>query len=214
MRTNPPIRRAAGMSLTAVTALALAAGCGGDGGMDGGAGHNMGQATTAPASSAATTGGHNQADITFAQSMIPHHQQAVQMAEMAQTRAGNPEVKALAAKIEQAQAPEIEQLTGWLSTWGAPAPSAPAGGGHDMPGMNNQMPGMMTDKDMAAMKAATGAGFDKMFLQMMIRHHEGAIEMAKTEQQQGKDAAAKALAAKIEADQTAEITQMQALLSK
>ncbi|HEX8628694.1 MAG TPA: DUF305 domain-containing protein, partial [Catenuloplanes sp.] len=122
--------------------------------------------------------------------------------------------KALAAKIKQAQAPEIEQLTGWLTSWGAPMPSAPADGGHGMPGMNTQMPGMMTDKDMAGMKAATGAGFDKMFLQMMIQHHQGAVEMAKTEQQQGKDAAAKALAAKIEADQTAEIQQMQALLSK
>lgn len=212
MRTNHTIRRAAGVTLTAVTALALAAGCGGT---DGGAGHNMGQATTAPPSSAAAaTDRHNQADITFAHSMIPHHQQAVQMAEMAETRAGNPEVKALAAKIKQAQAPEIEQLTGWLSTWGAPMPSAPAGGGHGMPGMNTEMPGMMTDKDMAGMQAATGAGFDRMFLQMMIRHHEGAVEMAETEQQQGKDAAAKALAAKIEADQTAEITQMQALLGK
>lgn len=194
-----------------MTALALAAGCGGDSG----AGHNMGRATTAPASSAAPgADSHNQADVTFAQSMLPHHQQAVQMAQVAETRASNPEVKALAAKIEQAQEPEIEQLTGWLTNWGAPMPSASAGGGHDMPGMNTQMPGMMTDKDMAGMKAATGAGFDKLFLQMMIRHHQGAIEMAKTEQQQGKDTAAKTLAANIEADQTAEITQMQALLSK
>lgn len=218
MRTNHTIRRAAGVTLTAVTALALAAGCGGT---DGGAGHNMGQATTAPAttaapasSAAAASDSHNQADITFAQSMIPHHQQAVEMAEMAESRASNPTVKALAATIRQAQAPEIEQLTGWLTTWGAPMPSAPPGGAHGMPGMNTQMPGMMTEKDMAAMKAATGAAFDKMFLQMMIQHHQGAVEMAKTEQQQGKDAAAKALAAKIVADQTAEITKMQALLTK
>ncbi|HEX8628552.1 MAG TPA: DUF305 domain-containing protein [Catenuloplanes sp.] len=214
MGTNQPIRRAAGATLTAVATLALAAGCGDHGGTDGGAGHDMGRATTAATSSVAATDSHNQADITFAQGMVPHHQQAVVMADLAATRASAAEVKALAAKIKQAQAPEIEQLNGWLTGWGAAMPSAPAGGGHDMPGMNPQMPGMMTDKDMADLKTATGAGFDRMFLQMMIRHHQGAVEMARTQQQQGKGSAVKALAARIEADQTAEITQMQALLAK
>jgi len=207
MRTNRSIHRLAGVAAAAVTAAVFATGCGGsDSSHDGQSGNHA--SPTAGASHPA--GHHNDADIAFVHGMIPHHQQAVEMAAMAAKKAGSAEVKALAAKIEQAQAPEIEQMTTWLTDWGVPAPSG-SSGGHEMHG---GMPGMMTDKDMKALMASSGAEFDQMFLEMMIRHHEGAVEMAKTEQQQGQNADAKALAKKIEADQLAEIKAMQTLLDK
>ncbi|MEQ7845742.1 DUF305 domain-containing protein [Nocardioides kribbensis] len=151
----------------------------------------------------------NDADVTFAQQMIPHHEQAVEMATMAQERAASPEVKELADTIEAAQGPEIETLTGWLEDWGQEVSSEDSMGGMDHSG---GMSGMMTDEDMEGLGAATGAEFDQMFLEMMIEHHTGAIEMAQTEQEDGENPDAVALAEKIEADQTAEIAQMEDLL--
>lgn len=212
MHINRSVSRTAGAVVAALAVVvALAAGCGEDTANSGG--HASDQPTAAGSPSAAA---HNQADIAFAQGMIPHHQQAVQMAELAQSRANDPRVKDLAAKIEAAQAPEIEEMTTWLTNWGAPLPSAPAGepdahgGAHGS--TTGAMPGMMTDQDMAALEAASGDEFDRMFLEMMIRHHEGAVEMATIEQQQGQNPAAKALAEKIHADQTTEIGQMRSLL--
>ncbi len=153
-----------------------------------------------------TAAGHNDADVTFAQQMIPHHQQAIEMAELAETRAESPEVKDLAADIEAAQDPEIETMTGWLESWGEDvSPSGEHGGGHDTAGM-------MSEDDMADLEAASGAEFDQMFLTMMIEHHEGAIEMAKTEQSEGEYADAVELAEDIEMAQTEEIQTMQGLL--
>lgn len=151
----------------------------------------------------------NDADVTFAQSMIPHHEQAVEMAEIAASNALSPEVKELAENIEAAQGPEIDTMTGWLESWGQDGPSDSMGGmDHDM----GSMPGMMSDDDMMGLDAATGAGFDRMFLIMMIEHHEGAIEMARTEQADGENPDAVSLAKKIEDAQTTEIAQMQDLL--
>ncbi|EAQ5978266.1 DUF305 domain-containing protein [Salmonella enterica subsp. enterica serovar Senftenberg] len=155
----------------------------------------------------------NDADVTFAQSMIPHHQQAVVMAKMAKANAESSDVKDLAAKVEAAQGPEIDTMSGWLKAWGQKQPS-----GNGMGSMNGMdhgsdgMPGMMSDDDMMSLDSTKGTGFDRMFLTMMITHHEGAIEMAETEQTDGKNADAIALAKKIEADQTAEIAQMKDML--
>lgn len=154
-------------------------------------------------------GQFNDADVTFAQSMIAHHEQAVEMASMAQERASRPEVKQLADKIEAAQGPEIETMTGWLEDWGQDV-SSDSESGMDHSGSDRS--GMMSDADMESLGAVTGVEFDQMFLEMMIEHHTGAIEMAKTEQQDGENADAIALAEKIEADQTAEIAQMEDLL--
>ncbi len=147
----------------------------------------------------------NKADVTFAQSMIPHHEQAVAMAKMAKAHASSPEVKKLADKIEGAQGPEISTMKGWLKDWGKSKSSGSMGG---MSGM----PGMMSDSDMKGLDEATGATFDKMFLTMMVAHHTGAIEMAKTEQSKGKNADAKALAKNIEKAQTTEMAQMKKML--
>jgi uncharacterized protein (DUF305 family) len=218
MRTNLAIRRTLGVTLTVLTAVAVT-GCGGDTGHDtaapAGGGHNSTTSAPATSSSSAATGtsAHNKADVTFAQSMILHHKQAIEMADMGE-KASNTDVKTLAEKIKSVQQPEIEKMSTWLSAWGEPMPSE-AAGGHGMPGMSDsEMPGMMTDKDMASLKNAKGAAFDTMFLEMMIEHHQGAVAMANTQQQQGQNADAKALAETIKTDQSAEIKQMESLLDK
>lgn len=167
-----------------------------------------GGTTSAAAPSASQE--HNQADISFAQGMIPHHQGAVEMAELAETRAASPEVKQLAANIAQAQEPEIEQLRGFLEAWGAEESGGMTGMDHG--GMSG-MPGMMSDQQMQQLEDATGAQFDRLFLQMMTMHHEGAVQMARTELADGANPQAKALAQKIIDDQTREIEQMRQLLS-
>jgi uncharacterized protein (DUF305 family) len=194
------------LTLALVAALTLA-GCGGN---DATTGSNS---STTSSSRSPTFNG---ADVTFAQSMIPHHQQAVQMAKMATTMASSPEVKQLAEKVEAAQGPEIKTMSGWLKDWGQKVPSdSQSGMDHGMDSMDSDdMPGMMSDTDMHKLDAAGGgARFDRMFLTMMIEHHTGAIEMAKTEQSEGKSAAALALAKKIQADQTGEIAQMKQMLT-
>ncbi len=196
----------------AVTTTLVLSACGGGDDSSSGSGMDHGgmMATSAAASAAAT---FTQADVTFAESMIPHHQQAVKMAAMAEAQASNPEVKELAAKIKTAQQPEIDTMNGWLTVWGRPAPSASMGS--EMSGMDHgSMPGMMSDSDMTTLMDAKGAAFDKQFLTMMISHHEGAIEMAEQETAQGSNADAKALAEKIVTDQQAEITTMKAILGR
>ncbi|GAA2731444.1 hypothetical protein GCM10009867_05070 [Pedococcus aerophilus] len=163
-------------------------------------------------SSSSSKADFNDADVKFTQSMIPHHEQAVVMAKMAATHAQSAQVKDLAAKIEAAQRPEIDTMSGWLKAWGQEQPSR---GGMGMSGMDHGsdgMAGMMSDDDMRSLDSAKGTSFDQMFLTMMISHHEGAIEMAKTQQADGKNADAVALAKKIEADQTAELAQMKDML--
>jgi uncharacterized protein (DUF305 family) len=172
-------------------------------------------ATSAPAG-AQVSGEHNDADVRFAQTMIPHHQQAVEMADIATERATSPEVKDLATQIRSAQDPEIATMTGFLQTWGADIPATgPMGGmGHgDMTGMDQSgMPGMMNPEQMEQLRNATGTTFDTMFLQMMVVHHEGAVADAQRELAEGTNPGAKALATQIIEGQTAEITRMQQLL--
>ena len=192
----------------AATALVALSACGDDmagSGMDHGSG--MKPAASAPAGAAA----FNDADVMFAQMMVPHHRGAVEMADLAATRASDAEVKSLAAKVKTAQQPEIDTMTGWLSAWGQPVPEP----GMSMPSMaHGAMPGAMAPADMAKLEAATGAAFDKQFLTMMIAHHEGAVTMAQDETKDGSNGDAKALAQKIITDQQAEITTMKAILER
>jgi len=169
-------------------------------------------------------GPHNQADVTFAQQMTAHHQGAITMADLAPTRATSPKAKTLAAQIKAAQAPEIKEMASWLAAWapdtdmnGTPNKTAASTGG--MGGMHSgtsgapsAMPGMMSNAQMSQLTAATGPAFDKLFLHMMIVHHQGALTMAKTETAQGKSPAALALAKSITTSQTAQISQMQDML--
>ncbi|MFC4148754.1 DUF305 domain-containing protein [Micromonospora mangrovi] len=215
MFTRTIARRAALAGATTVTALALAA-CGGADDSPAGSGHGMpGMGASAGATaSAGASASFGAADVMFAQMMIPHHQQAVEMADLAAGRAADPEVKKLAGEIRAAQAPEIATMTGWLGAWGAPAPAASAGHGTSMPGMDHGMPGMMSDADLGRLKAASGADFDRQFLTMMIAHHEGAITMAKEEIAKGVDTDAKALAERIATAQRGEIDTMRKILDR
>lgn len=155
----------------------------------------------------------NDADVTFAQGMIPHHEQAVEMAELATDRAESDDVKRLAADIEAAQAPEIEQLTTWLEQWGAEAPSGAMDHGDMGHGdSGGDMSGMMTEEDMTMLEGAQGADFDRAFLEMMVVHHEGAVEMAETEVADGENPDAIEMAETIISTQEAEIAEMRELL--
>lgn len=166
----------------------------------------------ASSSSAQSSTDRNPADVTFATGMIPHHGQAIAMADMAVKQASDSQVKRLAAEIKAAQGPEITTLSGWLKAWGAPVPSASMSAGHDMGG-HGGMAGMMSAAEMQQLEAASGMAFDKLWLEMMIKHHRGAIEMAKTELASGQNQPAKALAESISTSQAKEIATMQALLS-
>ncbi|MFD6446852.1 DUF305 domain-containing protein [Promicromonospora sp. NPDC060204] len=150
--------------------------------------------------------GHGDADVMFAQMMIPHHEQAIEMADAVLARPdADPRVAELAGQVKAAQAPEIETLTGWLDTWGA----EPTGdhGGHA------GMDGMMSDEDLQALAAATGPAADRLFLEQMIVHHEGAVEMAQAQVEDGQDAGAVEMAQTIVDTQAAEIETMEELLA-
>nr|WP_314144538.1 DUF305 domain-containing protein [uncultured Rhodococcus sp.] len=204
-------------SLAAATvSVFLAAGCSSDTSdmpMDG---HSMGSQNSSSASSdqADASAEFNDADVMFARMMYPHHAQAVEMAAMVEGRTDNSDVVALASAIEAAQQPEMDRMTAWLAEWGQPAPSSDMGemGGMDhSSGMGMGM-GMMTQQDMDALSAATGAEFDRQWLTMMIEHHEGAIEMANIEIADGSNPDAQEMAREIVASQQQEIDTMQALL--
>ncbi|MBT2549660.1 DUF305 domain-containing protein [Arthrobacter sp. ISL-65] len=206
------------LSAAAVAATLALAGCStGSGTGSAGTstpGMDHGNSSSAPASSSpAAAAEHNAADVMFAQMMIPHHAQAVEMSEMMLAKKDVPaEVTALATKIKAAQGPEIETMTGWLTSWNEPT-QAPTG--HDMSTHGaGGMGGMVSDADMKKLDAAQGTEAAKLFLTQMIAHHEGAIVMAKTETTGGKNPDAVKLSKDIVTAQEAEIQEMQALLAK
>ena len=203
------IRRATAVAAAATAALALAA-CGSDG--ESPAGHDAHASASPTTSASATTaqGQHNAADVAFAGGMIPHHRQAVEMADLAPTRAESAEVKKLADEIKRAQDPEIKTLSGWLTSWGEQVPAEGAMN-HSMHGAGG---GMMMPEEMDTLKASSGKAFDTAFMEMMINHHEGAVSMAKTEKADGAFPDATTMADAIITSQTAEITRMNTLLGK
>ena len=193
-------------ALAVAGSLTLAA-CGSSNSMGNMPGMGSSSTSSSPTPNSSSMADFNDADVTFATDMIPHHRQAVEMAKLAETRAASQKVKDLAMQIMNAQDPEIQTMSSWLTAWGKPVPADM--GGMDMSG---SMPGMMSSSDMADLKKASGADFDQMFLTMMIAHHQGAIEMAKTEETGGMNTDAIALAQQIEAAQTTEITTMKGML--
>ncbi|MFD4501398.1 DUF305 domain-containing protein [Streptomyces sp. NPDC058457] len=203
--------RAALITVTATTALVLSA-CGG--GTDSGSAASAGAATSSSAGADTAGDTYDAQDVAFAQGMIPHHQQAVQMARLAADRASSAQVKDLAARIEKAQDPEIETMTGWLKSWGKDMPMA-GSSTSSMSGMGqSDMPGMMSSAHLAGLKKMSGKEFDTMFLTMMIEHHKGAVEMATTEKDKGKYGTAISMADGIITAQNAEITEMNKMLGK
>lgn len=197
------MKRLLAVSITALIPLGLAA-CGGD--------DNSTDETAAAAESttplADGPAAANDADVEFAQSMIPHHQQAVEMAEIAldPTVGASPQVVDLATRIQQAQDPEIEQMSSWLTLWGEPMEM-------DASMEMSSMEGTMSAEDMDALGKARGAEFDQLWLERMIAHHQGAISMAETVQADGSSPDVLALAGQIIDAQQAEINEMNALLA-
>jgi uncharacterized protein (DUF305 family) len=144
--------------------------------------------------------------------MIPHHQQAVEMADLALVNAESPQVKDLATRVKGAQDSEIQQMTGWLKSWRKPLAAAGDMGGMDHGSGGDASMGITTAAEMAQLQAANGREFDAMFLEMMVRHHQGAIDMATQEQLKGKFTDAKMVVGSIVTSQQAEIDEMKSLL--
>jgi len=155
--------------------------------------------------------GHNAADAEFAQMMIIHHEGAIEMAGLISEKASTEEVRALGARIAEAQGPEIELMSGWLDRWDeAQSDEVDMGGmGHE----DMEMDGMDQEAAMAELSGLTGVEVDRRFLELMIEHHRGAIEMAETLRGNGLSLDATELAGKIIDDQMAEITEMTNLLN-
>lgn len=196
-----------------------------------------GDDTDAAQSTETSTTEHNDADVAFASDMIQHHAQALSMVDLTLDRSLAPEVQALAEDIRAAQAPEIETMADWLTSWGEEVPETMrdhVNSGHDMDDMSDnmegmedmegmegmegmdggeEMPGMMSAEDMDALENASDEEFQDMWLEMMIEHHEGAVEMAETERAEGRFKDAVDLAGQVVEAQTEEIETMKGLLA-
>ncbi|WP_104168874.1 DUF305 domain-containing protein [Arthrobacter sp. SX1312] len=229
------MKRSLSLASLSIAALITLSACGSSsGGSTEGAGGEISAAAapsaTAESSTGATTqatsgaseasAGHNDADVMFAQMMIPHHQQAVEMSDMMLAKDGiSPDITDLAAKIKDAQGPEIETMTGWLEAWDEPM--EPEGGmeGHSMSTMGSDMggsesmEGMMSEDQMSELESAEGTEASRIFLESMTAHHEGAVTMAENEIDNGQNPDAIELAETIVTTQQAEIAEMQELLA-
>lgn len=187
------------LAVSVVAGALLLTACGGS--------HDMSSMDTVTPSS---TTGATAADAMFAQMMIPHHEQAVVMATLAETRAASPEIVALAAEIKGAQQPEIDQMTAWLNEWGVPVMSGMDDmGGHEGHGMS----GMLTQDQLSQLEDASGPEFDRLFAEFMIEHHVGAIDMAE-DVVNSQDPRVAALATEIISTQQVEIDQLRAFLER
>lgn len=153
-------------------------------------------------SAAPAAAGFNQADVAFAQMMIPDHQMVAAMAALAEKKASSSDLKSLAAQMAKDNTASAATLQGWLKQWGKPA----AG---DMAGMT--MPGAMTSKDMDMLTSMSGMQFDMMFAQMMVKHHQGSLQMARDEAAKGASAEAKAMATDMVSTLSAQAKKLQAV---
>ncbi|QGP89888.1 MULTISPECIES: DUF305 domain-containing protein [Gordonia] len=223
---NANIRRRVAVGTVVGAALALAlAGCSSDESPSGTTTTADRPATSSPADASAPgqspAAKHNDADVEFTTEMIPHHRQAVMMADLVEGRTQNRELITLADTIEDAQDDEIDQMTARLKSWGVPVAGHmddDGDMGHGNMGHGNMghgdMPGMMSAEQMAALRQASGGEFDRLWLEGMIRHHEGAIAMADEVLANGTDPATRALATQVKTTQQAEIDQMRAMLGQ
>lgn len=168
-----------------------------------------------------------EADVHFIQMMIPHHGQALEMSTLVPDRAADPAIRTLAARITGGQREEIARMEQWLRDRGISVPEEAQGGpvpamdhAHSMPGMSEamngkSMPGMLSPEEMAELANSSGAPFDRLFLTLMIRHHQGAVEMVDNlfaTPGAGKEADLFQLAADIRVDQTTEVARMERML--
>ncbi|GAA4400312.1 DUF305 domain-containing protein [Ornithinibacter aureus] len=182
---------------SAVLILALSACGSGDDSHSTMSGAGTTSSSTAEGATTSATG-----DVEFAQMMIPHHEQAVEMADLAlASDTASPEVKALAGQIKAAQDPEIQTMKGWLAQWGASESAGQMDHG-----------GMMSDEDMSSLMGISGPEFNQMWLTMMIEHHEGAVEMAQDVLATTSNPEVEKLATAVVQGQEKEITTMKGML--
>ena len=155
---------------------------------------------------------YTDADVKFMTGMIGHHAQALEMTALLPSRTAHEDMKLLARRIDVSQTDEIKMMQRWLEARGLEVPTVHA---HHAAGAT-LMPGMLTPEEMARLAEAKGAAFDRLFLELMIRHHEGALVMVKTLVSQpgaAQDADIFAFASDVEADQSIEIARMRAMLA-
>ena len=159
----------------------------------------------------------NEADIAYARNMIAHHRQALQMTALVPARGADPTLKSFATRIADTQGPEVDMMNRWLRKHGQPEVEEGSGHvhgggqghGHDD---HSSMPGMATDEQLTALAAASGPAFDKLFLELMIRHHEGAVTMADETRLRGADVTVQEMADNVVAEQSDEIARMRGML--
>ena len=162
--------------------------------------------------SASQPSDENMADVMFVQMMIPHHEQAIEMSEIILASEGvDAEVSSLAEQIRDAQGPEIDLMERWLDDWGLPSMGGMKGMDH---GGSGSMDGMLSDEQMADLAAADGATGSRLFLELMIEHHVGAIEMTDDVIDDGRSADVRELAQQIITSQTVEIETMREMLAR
>ncbi|AUI57052.1 DUF305 domain-containing protein [Amycolatopsis sp. BJA-103] len=154
-----------------------------------------------------------EADVEYMTMMIPHHQQAKVMTDLVPGKTANEQLKAIAGRISVAQDGEVAMMKTWLSDRGKPVPGeghAGHGGGHD----HGLMPGMATEAQLADLRAASGPAFEKLFLDLMIAHHQGALTMAETQLGKGVEIKAQEMAQEVITGQSAEIERMRTMRGK
>ena len=185
--------------LSGFTALALLAGCGGS---------SVSDVADKAVDAAKDAVGFNDSDVMFSQMMIPHHEQAIELSDIAldPTVGASDAVKNLATRIKAAQDPEITTMKAFLTTWkkGLTPDSSMDHSG--------SMSGMLSGEDITKLSSLRGAEFDRAWMTGMIAHHEGAIEMAKDVLKDGKDSAVRTLANLVATVQDSEILEMKKLL--
>jgi uncharacterized protein (DUF305 family) len=196
-------------ALAAGAAAVLLAACGGsaDSSGDGGAGSGIPETPVITGEPA----GHNADDIAFATAMIPHHQQAIELSKLVPDRTTDSELAALASRIPTEQQSEINILNVFLVQWNENS-DAGTFSGDEHAAHGQAMPGMVDEPTMTKLKSLSGAEFDRLWLQSMISHHQGAVEMAKAEVANGNNVDAVAMARTMVAMQEAEIGQMKKML--
>lgn len=213
MRTTRTLFRPSRAAAAVAAALTLAACGSGDDPTIASGGDSSGGVEASPV--AGIDAQHNDADIAFITDMTPHHESAIDMAELAADRAADPRVKDLAERIVAAQDPEIETMQKMATAWGVDleAGGSPHGGSAKSSGGPHGGGGAEGD-DVTALEPLSGAAFDKEFLSRMTAHHESALEMAQKELSEGENPQAKELAQAIVTAQTEEIAEMKTILAE
>ncbi|MFT4166763.1 MAG: DUF305 domain-containing protein [Microlunatus sp.] len=196
------------VAAVSVMALALAA-C--SGGQSSEAGHDHGGAASSPSAGASSSGSaaKNPADIMFVTMMIPHHEQAVEMSDLLLAKSGvDADVRKLAEQIKAAQQPEIDQMKSWLADWGIDDSQL------DSMDHSDHMDGMLTKEQLDKLRKADGPTGQRLYLEGMIEHHQGAVDMANNVLEAGQNPDVKKLAQEIVTSQQAEIAEMNTMLGR